>query len=112
MDGEDAHRDLVYAWDPDHAELSRAGLVKGCVVEPERADGRGLVDNPLKRHGPRYVEGGAILFQGSGSAEPVLGATKFLFFACPGRIPLPPSPNDFHEVSFTLLREVGRFVHV
>src|SRR5437660_456469 len=50
MDCEDAHRHLVNAWDPDHGELSRMSLVQAYVPKPERANGRSLINNPLKSH--------------------------------------------------------------
>jgi hypothetical protein len=50
MDSEDAHRHLVNARDPDHGELSRMSLVQAYVAKPERANRRGLVDNPLESH--------------------------------------------------------------
>src|SRR5437879_13725171 len=39
-------------------------------------------------------------------------ATQTLFSACPRRIPLPPSSNEFHEGSLTFLGQTVCFVPV
>src|SRR2546427_12209329 len=48
MDCKNAHWHLVNPWDPDHSELSRVSLVKAYVTNPERANGRSLINNQLE----------------------------------------------------------------
>ncbi len=52
VDCQDAHRNLIDAWDPDHCELAGVGVVEAYVAEPEGTDRRCLFLDPFQVNYP------------------------------------------------------------
>jgi len=52
---ENAHRNLVDTWDPDHSKLAWTSVMEGGVAEPERADRWGFILDSLHPDRTRRV---------------------------------------------------------
>ena len=56
VNGQNAHRNLVHARDPDHGELAWLGVVESRIGEPERTYRRGFVNDMIEPHCPGRVK--------------------------------------------------------